>query len=341
MQDESPKLAIKWMHKAVPLMLQLDISPTPYNYGIWYEYVSNRNKKLNQLMDNTLRKLGSIPNFLSRDLFNEFISYKDLEPQSQNQKRIEDVASQLESSSLLMNTSLADLNDFLAKSRNALKRLDKQKYATKEEHISKVINYLDVGTNKALEASAQFSTSLQQAQEEIQQLKRELAELKSRVDIDPLTDLENEVAFERHLYDRLPMAEDDISIILLDIDDLGMINTRHGKRVGTSLIRYIAGLLNALPSENAHIARIHGGRFGILLIESTLDFAHEYAERIRHEVSQQKIRHKQSKVSISQITVSIGVATLVGKESGENLMSRAKKNLVRAKETGKNCTCSH
>ncbi|MBJ7554041.1 GGDEF domain-containing protein [Marinomonas spartinae] len=333
MWDETPKQALKWMQKAVPLMLQLDISPTPYNYGIWYEYVSNRNKALNQLVDETLRKLGNIPNFLSRDFFHEFILPNEFHQNNKNQKNIEQVANQLEMSSIEMGDSLSDLNAVISKSRTALQHSDSQ------QQLHKVISYLDRGSRKALEVSQKFQSDLLDAQKDIQQLKLELETLKKSLDIDPLTKLENKTAFERHLYEHQPEAEDDISLLILDIDYLGRINKDYGQRAGTSLIRYVGALLETMQLENSHIARLEGGTFGIMLYESTSGDAHDYAEHLRYEISQQKIRHKQSKETIPQVTVSIGIATLVGKESIENLFARATTQLKRAKQQGKNCFC--
>ncbi|WOD07320.1 hypothetical protein [Marinomonas sp. GJ51-6] len=61
------------MRSAIPLMEKLDIPPTPYNYGIWYEYASNRTPELNKVVDTALRRFGSLPAFVSQELFSEFL----------------------------------------------------------------------------------------------------------------------------------------------------------------------------------------------------------------------------------------------------------------------------
>jgi len=63
------KQANQRMRSAIPLMLKLNIPPTPENYGIWYEYASNSTPKLNQIVDKAIRRFGSLPSFVSSDLY--------------------------------------------------------------------------------------------------------------------------------------------------------------------------------------------------------------------------------------------------------------------------------
>ncbi|REG85675.1 GGDEF domain-containing protein [Marinomonas pollencensis] len=332
MQNESPTKATELMQKAVPMMLKLDVAPTPYNYGIWYEYVSNRNQKLNQIMDGTLRKLGHLPGFLARELFHEFLLPEEFQQGNGQKEKLANIVDQAATSSKAMGKGLDELNLVLTKSRKILNRADKA------EHIDNVINYLEKGALAATHKANQFNQSLDQVHSELAKLKAELDDMKKQNDVDELTQLVNQKGFERRLYEWLPQAEDDISIILLDIDNLATINKQFGKRAGTALIRYIAEIIKSLAVEKSVLARFEGGTYGILLNEATLDFTHRLAELLRLQISEQKIRYKQSKVHMPQVTVSIGIATLLGQEGPEDFLKRARKNLLRAKQSGKNCT---
>ncbi|WP_133012960.1 GGDEF domain-containing protein [Marinomonas flavescens] len=332
MQNENPTKATELMQKAVPMMLKLDIAPTPYNYGIWYEYVSNRNQKLNQIMDGTLRKLGNLPGYLSRELFHEFLLPDEFQEGHTQKNKLQSIVTHVESSSKNMSNGLDELSAVLTKSQKILKRADKS------EHLEKVIHYLEQGALSASQKANQFNQSLSQVQEELAQLKVEFEDLKKHIEIDELTQLHNKKGLERYLYKWLPDAEDDVSIILLDIDDLGLINDQFGKRAGTGLIRYIAQLIKSFKLEKAIMARFEGGTFAILLNEAPLDFTHSFAELLRQKVSEQKIRYKQSKIHMPQVTVSLGIATILGQEGPNDLLERARDNLQHAKQSGKNRT---
>jgi len=96
--------------------------------------------------------------------------------------------------------------------------------------------------------------------------------------------------------------------------------------------------MKSLAVDKSVLARFEGGTYGIILNEATLDFTHRFAELLRQQISEQKIRYKQSKIHMPQVTVSIGIATLLGQEGPEDFLNRARKNLLRAKQSGKNCT---
>ena len=52
MSDESDaKKAVEWLKLATEKMAGLNISPTPKNYIVWYEYFSARVPELNQAID--------------------------------------------------------------------------------------------------------------------------------------------------------------------------------------------------------------------------------------------------------------------------------------------------
>ncbi|WP_233402712.1 GGDEF domain-containing protein [Marinomonas transparens] len=316
-------------------MTKLNIAPTPYNYGIWYEYASNRTPQLNQAIDSTLRKFSILPDFVSKELFYEFVLPNERHHSISQSPRLNDVANDLESSTKKISKDVSNFEQTLFKTRKVLKT------ANKPDHLEKVVNYLEKETIKVNKATESFNRSLLEAQEELEQLKIELAKMRQDVEIDPMTQLANRKGFERQLFAYLPYAEDDLTLLLIDIDNLGLVNAEYDKRVGTSLIRYIARLLHSLLPEKAFIARLEGGKFVIIVSEMELSLASQFAEKIRKEVSSQKIRYKNTKTLLKQITISIGVATLLGEESSEQLITRVQNNLDHAKQTGKNRIVNH
>lgn len=329
------KQANQLMRSAIPLMVKLDIPPTPYNYGIWYEYSSNRNPKLNQVVDRALRRFGSLPAFVSKELFNEFLLPEEHQHTQRQGSALTSLTENLETETTSVTSELATFNRTLKNTRKALKNT---KDTSQVEHLALL---LDKGAFKANQAIEVFGRSLYAAQEELAALRSELSDAKKSTELDTMTLLSNGKGFERALFSLVPHAEDDLTLLLIDIDDLGEINEKYDKKAGTSLIRYIAKLLlNKLP-ENGFIARINGGQFAMLLGETELSVASQLAETLRNEVSIQKIRYKNTKVLLRQVTVSIGVATLYGDESPNELIKRAQHYLLYAKRSGKNCVAHH
>ncbi|WP_409419500.1 diguanylate cyclase domain-containing protein [Marinomonas sp. RS-M-Aa-14] len=329
------KQANQLMRSAIPLMVKLDIPPTPYNYGIWYEYASNRNPKLNQVVDRTLRRFGGLPAFVSRELFHEYLLPEEFQQADRQGTALKNLTTNLETDTTQVSNELQKLSNTLKRSKKALTNLDDPK------QLERLALVLEQGAFKANQAIEHFSQSLQAVQEELASLRSELSHVKKNGELDALTLLANEKGFERALFSMLPHAEDDLTLLLIDIDDLGGINQEYGNKVGTSLIRYIAKLLLSSLPEQSFLARLNGGRFAILLNETELSMATQLAESLRQEVAAQKIRYKNTKMLLRPVSISIGVATLFGDESPTELVERAQHYLLYAKHSGKNQIAHH
>lgn len=329
------KQANQLMRSAIPLMVKLDIPPTPYNYGIWYEYASNRNPKLNQVVDRALRRFGSLPAFVSRELFHEFLLPEEFQQADHQGAALKNLTTNLETDTTQVSSELQKLSNTLKRSKEVLTNLDDPK------QLERLALILEQGAFKANQAIEHFSQSLQAAQEELASLRSELSNVKKNGELDAMTLLANEKGFERALFSLLPHAEDDLTLLLIDIDDLSGINQEYGNKVGTSLIRYIAKLLLSHLPEQSFLARLNGGRFAVLLDETELSIAAQLAESLRQEVAAQKIRYKSTKMLLRPVTISIGVATLFGDESPTELVERAQHYLLYAKHSGKNRIAHH
>lgn len=329
------KQANQLMRSAIPLMVKLNIPPTPYNYGIWYEYASNRNPEFNQVVDRALRRFGGLPAFVSQELFNEFLIPEEFQYAHRQGPVLTDLTRNLESNTTNIANELQSFSTTLHTTKAALAQ------AKEANQVEQIALFLEQGAFKASQAINTFSAALQSAQEELANLRSELLDAKKNTELDNLTLLANERGFERSLFAQIPYAEDDLTLLLIDIDNLNQINQEYGKKAGTSLIRYIAKLLLGLLPENGFIARLNGGRFAMLLNETELTIASQLAESIRHEVSVQKIRYKSTKILLRQVTVSIGVATLFGDETPNELLQRAQHYLMYAKRSGKNQIAHH
>ncbi|MGJ8648471.1 MAG: GGDEF domain-containing protein [Marinomonas colpomeniae] len=331
MFQHNKKQASKLMRSAIPLMAKLDIPPTPYNYGIWYEYSSNRSPELNQVVDRALRRFGSLPAFVSQELFSEFLLSEEFQYAHRQGPVLKQITEDLETETHSVSDELNQFQSTVGKAKQILQKSNDPK------QLGQIASLLEQTAFKTNQIVEQFSQTLITAQEELAAIRAELLDAKKSTETDPLTLLANEKGFERTLFSLVPYSEDDLTLLLIDIDDLGVINQEYGKKVGTSLIRYLSKLLLGALPKGGSIARLTGGRFAMLLSETELSVASQFAEKLRHDVSIQKIRYKNSKLLLRQVTVSIGVSTLFGDESPNELIEKAQHHLVYAKRSGKNC----
>jgi len=163
-------------------------------------------------------------------------------------------------------------------------------------------------------------------------VKRELAltDLASR---DPLTGLLNRRSGEQLLkqYDdakKLPQKL--LCLIMIDIDNFKKINDTFGHAVGDQILKSSSQLLKNKARNTDSVIRWGGEEFLIIVSDSRLKDAMEFAERIRRSIEQ----HTHSEVG--RITASFGVAELQPHEGTVSLLNRADKALYKAKLDGKN-----
>lgn len=328
------KQANQRMRSAIPLMLKLNIPPTPENYGIWYEYASNSTPKLNQIVDKAIRRFGSLPSFVSSDLYREFLLPVEAKKAKSHNQTLTTLSCSLGSDT---QTALTQLTAFSTKLTQVSAELKQEPDNGQLEQLTVMLEQSALETNTVIK---QYSQHLLEVQKELAALKIALSNTKKTDETDWLTSLANAKGFERYLFVFNQKAEDDLSLLLIDIDDLAGINEEYGEKAGTALIRYVGKLLQAKLPLHCVLARIEGGRFAALLKETELSDATWLANQIKDDVASQKIRYKNTQTLLRQVTVSIGVVTVVGSESPKQLIERAQKNLNKAKRSGKN-TVAH
>ncbi|OLC09657.1 MAG: hypothetical protein AUH39_04045 [Chloroflexi bacterium 13_1_40CM_67_9] len=128
-------------------------------------------------------------------------------------------------------------------------------------------------------------------------------------------------------------AESQMTLLLLDLDNLHELNTTHGREAGDRAIgAAIAELSKAAKRERWTLGRIGGDEFAILAPSVTVEVAFLRADTLRRDLDAAigKVLTRSQRC-----TVSVGVANIPRDAKGpEDLMRKADLALYAAKEQG-------
>ena len=153
---------------------------------------------------------------------------------------------------------------------------------------------------------------------------------------DGLTGLANHKTFyeilEKELW-RSRRYGGQISLIMVDIDNLKKINDAYGHRAGDKVIREISRKIRTCIRQIDTAARYGGDEFAVILLNTSLADAVVAAERMVDAVSDSPITWKKEQIALS---ISVGLGQYGAESSPEDITSRSDQALYMAKQAGKN-----
>jgi diguanylate cyclase (GGDEF)-like protein len=166
------------------------------------------------------------------------------------------------------------------------------------------------------------------------EMRERLEELEQLADTDTLTPLPNRRRFERELARVVGQSNrhgTPAAVLYIDLNGLKRVNDRHGHLAGDAALIHVARLLQNLIRGTDVVARIGGDEFGLILDHLDHNSAIETAERISRCIATSPLDLGGTEV---RLDAAIGVATILQGDSAADVMSRADRNMYRAKSEG-------
>jgi len=174
---------------------------------------------------------------------------------------------------------------------------------------------------------------------------KNLGLLETLAKYDPLTKSFSRTEIHHQLsieIDRSQRNKHYLALMLMDIDFFKNINDQYGHQVGDEvLISFVRHIQTTLRSTDS-MGRIGGEEFLILLPETNLEGATEFAERLRSDIA--KTTYETSLSIPMQITISIGIALFNPNHHPNtaqdillsDLVNQADMSMYTAKQNGRN-----
>jgi diguanylate cyclase (GGDEF)-like protein len=156
---------------------------------------------------------------------------------------------------------------------------------------------------------------------------------------DALTGLANRRRFEEALnteWDRAIWAGSPLALAMVDVDHFKRYNDHYGHPAGDECLHRVASLLKLHSPAGHLVARYGGEEFAIVMPDTGIGAAGEFAEHLRTAVLALALPHPM--VADRVVTASIGVAAAIPSPgtTADQLIEQADIELYRAKRAGRN-----
>lgn len=155
---------------------------------------------------------------------------------------------------------------------------------------------------------------------------------------DFLTNLNNRGFWEEALineYKRIKRSGHHSTLLMCDIDHFKRVNDTYGHAAGDAVIQQVAVAVKKNLRSTDVAGRYGGEEFAVLLLDTTVEQAMFFAERLRKNVEAMAVEYNQQ---ILRVTVSIGLAEFHQEmDEYRDWIEAADKALYQSKAAGRNC----
>ncbi|MGR8930734.1 MAG: GGDEF domain-containing protein [Gammaproteobacteria bacterium] len=307
------------------------VAANPINYAIFYDYVSEKNPNLTHAVDVLLSEHKAFDYETSLELYGKHICNTSLESFEKINDRIQKVIKQT-SENINTTYEVAEKTSGSFKEKKAMLET-----IAETSLIRDILQEIIEETRAFAFVSQSTQRLLNQANDELEQLRLELAQVREIAITDGLTGLLNRRAFDKTLNDVIHHAQTNSTCLsLMDIDFFKRVNDTHGHIIGDSVIKYVASLMRKYALSHHYVARYGGEELAIIMPNTSKQQAFDISENIRLEMQKSRLKRKTDNMPLGTITISIGVAELNRDDDYDSFVARADKALYKAKDGGRN-----
>ena len=333
--DTSPGFRLAAM--ALDRVAAEGLEPFPANFTLWYSYYSGSLPDLTRVIDRKEAEGKPFTQVRCDELFQQFFS-SDTEARAireageRTQAALNRLLEILQSASVGSGQYADTLGDFRSELEGPLTA----------DRLRAAISAIVTETRTIADQHERLLRRLSETGSELAQLRARLFSARRELMIDSLTGISNRKGFDHSLSEAAAAALAEgqpLSLLMIDIDHFKTFNDQHGHLVGDHVLRLVAKVLTDGVKGRDTVARFGGEEFTVILPRTTLTDATALADSLRVTVGRCQIVNRSRNENFGTITLSIGAAEYVPRESLNDLMSRADTALYVAKRTGRNRVC--
>lgn len=327
---EQPNHARTLSDRALELMREYGIAPTPPNYELWFNYAIGQNQELvNALNTAVAEDRADDPAFTQTAHTRFFVTPHPAEIGDMGAKLKEEVQ---KSKTVLEHATkdIASHTKLLTEAASAL---------ASGGNVKGVVDRVAEATRALQSSHTALEAHLDQTGREMETLRQRSETVTNEARIDPLTGLLSRTNFDERLSPMLNEADFNktpLCVLVADVDNFRKFNDTWGHATGDHVLRLVAQCFKSNTRERDAAARFGGEEFAVALPNASVDAAVRVAEKIRQTVESRKIVKRSTGETLGSITLSIGVAEHRAGEPIADTVKRAAGYLDAAKRMGRN-----
>lgn len=323
--------------KAFELIDRHQTPPDPQTYAMWYAYASGQNPRLSEQVDAALRAKGRLGPFeieaICQDLLAEI-------PADTAQRDIGiAIEREIESALQIIRQGAESNRDYSETLKQAGAELPANVTGA---DVSALVARLLEENLRMSQTTQELSAGLQDSQNQIALLNKQLEEAQAQCALDPLTGTANRRAFDKRLAEEMEAADktgDSLCLVMADIDHFKRVNDTYGHLVGDTVLKGFATIISNNIKGKDMIARLGGEEFAIILPQTETIPAYNFLVKIKHYIRDTRFPLRDAKDTHARITASFGIAAYTPGMTAEEFVAAADEWLYKAKTTGRDRIC--
>jgi diguanylate cyclase len=334
-KDAPPSPEWGYAHTSLHHMEKRNVPPVPENYAVWYQYSLGKNPALMSEIERRTAQKHVFDATFNHHLYQDYIT--SAEEINQHTKMLNGTQDILTDALSVITSIISEADHQNVSIQGKLDDIIQGDSAT---DITNVLDALVAVAREMKKSSIDMRVSLTESRQEVDGLKKSLAEISIEAQRDFLTGLYNRKALDTQIIELMTEAKElkkPICLLVVDVDHFKKFNDTYGHLIGDEVLKMVAKILTQTLKGRDVVARFGGEEFVILLPSTNIGGAMAVAENIRATIAGKELQHRGTGASFGCVTVSIGVSAFrPDEDTSEAWISRADDALYRSKRSGRN-----
>lgn len=328
------KQAQEFANNAFERIRKEGLSATPDVYELWYVYFSGQSPEVTRAIDILIANQQKITQERCHELYNRFLS------EAKNEDLVRRAGDEINSTIRNVTGVVRDVKAATEEYSINLEGVTAKVSSTSSpQELQKVLSDVVSDTKNMLERNKALEQELDKSSHVMEELQRDLENVRREALTDGLTSLSNRKAFDnelRRIAEESEVTGGTFALLMLDIDYFKNFNDNYGHQVGDQVLRLVARTLTDGVKGRDVAARYGGEEFAIILPDTTLQAAVTVGNALRKAVATKDVVNRNTGDKLGRITMSVGCAEFSSGENLQDLIERADAALYTAKHNGRN-----